>query len=181
MRDVLKHEYRKYHAANSRYLWRFLWLFLIVAAAGSVFLDQPIEHRGPVVYFVYAAFVLAVTGIMLFLFHRLLKAPTPAGQNLMDRIEGFRKVLAATYKRTRVIDKRPETDRPPSLEKYLPYAMALGIESEYVSMRMRNLDWYAGRPGGFSAHDFSSSLSTATSGMVRRPQSAKARRRGRES
>jgi uncharacterized membrane protein len=146
MKDALEHEYRNYHAANSTYVWRFLWLFLIAAAAGSAFLDQPIEHRGSAVYFVYAAFVLAVTGIMLFLFYRLLKAPTPAGRDLMGRIEGFRKVLTATYKRTRIIDKRPETDGPPSLEKYLPYAMALGIESDYVSMRMRNLDWSADRP-----------------------------------
>jgi hypothetical protein len=178
MKAVLKQEYQKYFITNSRYLWRFLWLSLIAALAGFLFLEQPFEHRGPVVYLVYGAFVLTVIGGLLFLFYHLLKTPTPTGRKLMDSIEGFSKFLTANYKRARFFDGRPETDGPPSLEKHLPYAMALGIDSEYVSLRMRNLAWYAGWSGGFSAHDLTSSLSLAAPGAVKRSRTAKRRSGG---
>ena len=76
----------------------------------------------------------------------------------MDRIEGFRKFLAMNYEKARPFGKRPETDAPPFLEKHLPYAIALDIDSEYVSIRAKGLEWYGGRPGSFSAYDFTSSL-----------------------
>jgi hypothetical protein len=77
---------------------------------------------------------------------------------MVSRIEGFRKFLAVNYEKARSFGERPETDAPPFLEKHLPYAIALGIDSEYVSIRAKSLEWYAGRPGGFSAYDFTSSL-----------------------
>ena len=65
----------------------------------------------------------------------------------------------------------------PFLEKHLPYAIALDIDSEHVSMRAKSLDWYRGKPGSFSAHDFTSSLKMKRPGVGKashlpRPRSA---------
>ena len=122
---------------------------------------------------VYSGFAFVVLCVMLTVFYRLLKAPTQAGSKLMGRIEGFGKFLAVNYAKTRGLRQRPETDAPPFLEKHLPYAIALGIDSEYVSIRAKSLEWYAGRPGGFSPYDFTSSL------RMKRPGAAKPLRQAR--
>jgi uncharacterized protein (TIGR04222 family) len=173
MKAVLKQAYRKYYAANSRHLWRFLWLSLIMAGAGLAFLQVPVRDQRPIIYTAYGAFVFTMLGLMLLVFHRLLKAPTTEGREVMDRIEGFKKILFANYKTARAFDKRPEMDGPPSLERHLPYAIALGIDSEYVSIRMQHLDWYAAKSQGFSARDLTSSVARAGAGPIKRSRSAK--------
>jgi hypothetical protein len=158
LKDMLEREYKKYFVTNSHYLWRMLALSILAAAGGLFFLDLPIRGRGSVPFLVYCGSAFIVLGIMLAVFYRLLKAPTPAGRKIMDRIEGFRKFLVVNYEEARPFGKRPETDAPPFLEKHLPYAIALDIDSEYVSIRAKGLEWYGGTPGSFSAHDFTSSL-----------------------
>jgi uncharacterized membrane protein YgcG len=63
-------------------------------------------------------------------FYTLLKRPTLAGRRLMDEIEGFK-----MYLRTAEGDeiRRLEAPKPtPELfERYLPYALALGVENEW--------------------------------------------------
>jgi hypothetical protein len=178
MRKILQKEYRKYLVTNSRYLWRMLLPSVLAAAGGVFFLDFPFHGRGPRLLMVYSGFVFLVLGVMLFVFYRLLKAPTPAGSKLMGKIEGFRKFLAANYEKPHAPRERPETDAPPFLEKHLPYAIALGIDSEYVSIRAKSLEWYAGRPGGFSAYDFTSSLNMKRPGAAKLVRPAKPRGAG---
>jgi len=158
LKDMLRQEYKKYFVTNSHYLWRMLALSVIAAAGGLFFLDLPIRGREPVPLIVYSGFSFIVMCIMLIVFYRLLKTPTEVGSKMMGRIEGFRKFLAVNYEKARAFGERPETDAPPFLEKHLSYAIALGIDSEYVSIRAKSLEWYSGRPGGFSVHDFKSSL-----------------------
>jgi len=135
-----------------------LALSVVAAAGGLFFLDLPFHGRESWPLIVYSGFAFILLCITLAVYYHLLKAPTEAGSKIMNRIEGFRKFLAVNYEKARSFSERPETDAPPFLEKHLSYAIALGIESEYVSIRAKNFEWYAGRPGGFSPYDFTSSL-----------------------
>ncbi len=68
--------------------------------------------------------------IVLKIFSYLLKAYSPEGRQLVDKIEGFRMFL------TTADEKRFDTLSPPKkslelYEKYLPYAIALGCEIEW--------------------------------------------------
>jgi hypothetical protein len=173
---MLQRECKKYVVTNSHYLWRMLALSVMAAAGGLFFLDLPIRGRGSGSLIVYSGSAFIVLGILLGVFYRLLKAPTQAGRKIMDRIEGFRKFLAVNYEEARPFGKRPETDAPPFLEKHLPYAIALDIDSEYVSIRAKSLEWYGGRPGSFSPYDFTSSLKMKRPGFGK--QSRLIKRRG---
>ena len=64
-------------------------------------------------------------------FYHLLKQPTVAGRELMDRIEGFRMYMGtAEWDLHSAAHGPPET--PELFEKYLPYAVALGVESVWA-------------------------------------------------
>ncbi|MFA7000431.1 MAG: DUF2207 domain-containing protein [Candidatus Paceibacterota bacterium] len=74
---------------------------------------------------------LYVAGILLcVIFHHLLKRPTPEGQKLRDRIRGFKKYLSVAEAERLGLENPPE--RTPELfEKFLPHALALGVEQEW--------------------------------------------------
>jgi len=82
---------------------------------------------------VTSAFVLLILIVMVlvnYLFHHLLKAPTHTGRALMDKIDGFRMFLSAVEEdRLRVLT--PITRTSELFEKYLPYALALGVEHSW--------------------------------------------------
>jgi len=178
LRDMLQREYKKYVVTNSHYLWRMLALSVMAAAGGLFLLDLPIGGRGAGPLLVYCGSASIALGILLGVFYRLLKAPTPAGRKIMDRIEGFRKFLVVNYEQARPFGKRRETDAPPFLEKHLAYAIALDIDSEYVSIRAKNLEWYGGGPGSFSAYDFTSSLKMKKPGVGKQSRLIKPRGAG---
>ncbi len=75
--------------------------------------------------------ILYVAGITLcILFQHLLKRPTPEGQRLRDRIQGFKKYLSVAEAERLGLENPPE--RTPELfEKFLPYALALGVEQAW--------------------------------------------------
>ncbi|HVB87129.1 MAG TPA: DUF2207 domain-containing protein [Candidatus Dormibacteraeota bacterium] len=64
-------------------------------------------------------------------FHYLLKAPTRAGQAVLDKIDGFKMFLGAVegdpIRRAMAPEKTPEV-----FEKFLPYAIALGVEKAWA-------------------------------------------------
>jgi uncharacterized membrane protein YgcG len=70
--------------------------------------------------------LIALIGTNL-LFQHLLKAPTPAGRDLLDRIEGFRMFLR-TVEGDRLNQLMPPEKTPELFDKYLPYAVALDCE-----------------------------------------------------
>jgi uncharacterized membrane protein YgcG len=87
-------------------------------------------------FLAFATSILMVPLVLLlaavnYLFWRWIKQPTGPGQRMMDQIEGFRRFLAAVEgDRLRVLTA---PDRTPQLfEKYLPYALALGVENEWA-------------------------------------------------
>lgn len=74
--------------------------------------------------------VLAALGVSNFVFHELLKAPTSAGRQLLDQIDGFREFIGATEDVER---KYPLERSPATFEKFLPYAMAMDLEEVWTA------------------------------------------------
>lgn len=74
---------------------------------------------------------LCLAGIVLCAaFQHLLKRPTPKGQHLRDHIRGFKKYLSVAEAERLGLENPPE--RTPELfEKFLPYALALGVEQAW--------------------------------------------------
>ena len=65
------------------------------------------------------------------LFHHLLKAPTRAGRQLMDRVDGFKMFLSAVDGQ-RMNTMMPVGQTPELFERFLPYALALGVEQAWA-------------------------------------------------
>lgn len=64
------------------------------------------------------------------LFFWLLEAPTLAGRRIMDEIQGFRLYLSVAEK-DRLNFHNPPERTPELFERYLPHAVALGVEQEW--------------------------------------------------
>ena len=116
----------------------------------------------------------------MILFSNLMKAPTREGQDLRDRVDGFRMFLdTAEKERWEVLN--PPQMTPQLFEKYLPYALALGVDhtwSETFEREMRiqypnengysyHPNWYSGRSfSGIGAGSLTRSLSTAMTSAI---------------
>lgn len=93
------------------------------------------------------------------LFFELMKAPTRAGRKLMDEIEGFREYLSVAEQDDLAMRHPPEKTAE-LFERYLPYAVALGVENRWAEQFVSVLAhaaaaghqtvWYTG------SYDFSS-------------------------
>lgn len=76
-----------------------------------------------------------------------MSAPTKEGRGVLDRIAGFRQYLSIAESERLDRMTQPE-DTPEIFEKYLPYAIALGVENRWAD-RFRNvLAAAAAAPGG---------------------------------
>ncbi len=117
--------------------------------------------------------------VTLPVFYYLLKAPTYAGRRVMDQIEGFRMFLCVSEQERLNLLHPP--DRTPELwERYLPYAVALGVENQWADQFASILNnaaepgrgysptWYAGgyAAGGFYAGTFASSIGSSITSAV---------------
>ena len=129
-----------------------------------------------------SAIIAAAIGINV-LFHHLLKAPTLAGRALMDRVEGFKAFLKAVDA-DRLQTMVPPEKTPQLFERFLPYALALGVEhawSEQFSQVLARAaaagagssgasyspSWYSGTGfGAFSPSGFTSSFSSSFSSAI---------------
>jgi len=61
-----------------------------------------------------------------------MSAPTAEGRQVLDRIAGFKQYLSVT-ERERLDRLHPPDDTPEIFEKYLPYAIALGVENRWAA------------------------------------------------
>ena len=118
------------------------------------------------------------------LFYRLLKAPTRAGRRLLDQIAGFRDYLQVA-ERDEMNFRNPPDKTPELFERYLPYALALGVEQPWAErfagllQRLENQGevyrpgWYHGsRWSGQGIGDFSRSLGSSLGAAVASSASA---------
>ncbi len=129
------------------------------------------------------AAVIMVSAIFLnVLFHHLLKARTLAGRALTDRVEGFKMFLKAVDA-DRLQTMAPPPDKTPELfERFLPYALALGVEQAWANQFSSVLaqaaavggstsgyspSWYSGfTTVTFSAASFTTSFGSSFSGAI---------------
>jgi uncharacterized membrane protein YgcG len=115
-------------------------------------------------------------------FHHLLKRPTPEGQKLRDQILGFKKYLSVAEADRLGLENPPE--RTPQLfEKFLPYALALGVEQAWSEQFADVLATASSDPGAGNsamplvlplavASSFTSSFSSAISSASTAPGSS---------
>lgn len=122
------------------------------------------------------ALIAVLIGVNL-LFLEVLKAPTLLGRRVLDAIEGFKLYLSVAEQDR--LDWAHEPERTPELfEKFLPYAIALDVETRWGEKFADVLEkaaaagtyqprWYAGRhftPGRFG--NFPAALGSALVGAV---------------
>jgi uncharacterized membrane protein YgcG len=77
------------------------------------------------------AIFLLCTAALHILFVYLLKAPTQAGRQLLDQVEGFKTFLGAVDA-DRLNRAAPPDQTPQTFEKFLPYALALDLEQQWA-------------------------------------------------
>ena len=168
LRKALKREYLgKLFNLNGAWL---LPAFL-ASVAGAVL--AMLLYAGPVVWIAYALLSLAVHVAFLF----LMRAPTRAGRQVMDEIEGFRMYLG-TAERERLDQMRSPQMTPEVFEVFLPYAFALGVENDWCNRFAREMPreareagyqpaWYSGKLHGLGAvHHLGSGFSGSFSGAI---------------
>jgi len=126
-------------------------------------------------------FVIAgiLSAAILLFFGRIMPARTEAGARALEAVLGFEEFLTRVEKEHyERIAKRPEL-----FERYLPFAMALGVEKKWAKafegIYTTPPTWYVGSPGGFAsfnASQFSSRLADfsgkAGSTMASSPRSS---------
>ena len=153
---------------------RFFSLLLAVIGVVLValaFLTPLTEDRLPALVLVFAIVLGAVNA----LFVHLMRAPTVLGRQMMDAIEGFKMYLTVAEAERMNMAGAPDVTAE-IFEKYLPYAIGLGVEKPWSNAFEAHLakttppgEHRAGyRPGwhrGYSDWD-SDGLRTATAGLV---------------
>lgn len=169
-------------------IWRQVlsgkWLMVVPALFISAFSVPFVggEFFGLYVLFtqgspVMAALLLLLVGVN-FAFYRLLQAPTLAGRRLLDEIAGFRMYLAVAEKDELRVRRGP--DRTLQLfEKYLPYALALGVENAWAEQFSDILEkaratggadavprWYSGSSWDAPGTGFAGALAGGLSGAI---------------
>lgn len=89
-----------------------------------------------------------------------ISAPTPEGRRVLDHIAGFKQYLSIT-ERERLDRMTPPADTPELFEKYLPYAIALGVENHWAkrfsgvlaaasAQGRQGFGWYSGSSSPWS-------------------------------
>jgi uncharacterized membrane protein len=128
-------------AGGALMLTLFALPFFAGEAFGLFFLGS-VTSVGSVVILLLLVVVNAV-------FYHLLKAFTFAGRRFMDRVEGFREFLSRVeQERFKVL--YPDGKTPGLFERFLPYALALGVEQAWASQFAEALQRPAGGNSGYT-------------------------------
>ena len=103
--------------------------------------------------------LVVLFGILHWLFYHLLKRPTKLGRKILDGIEGF-KLYLGTAEGDELRVMSPINMTPEYFEKFLPYALALGVEQEWSEKFASVLQSASqGVDGGYQPHWYRSSSS----------------------
>ncbi len=150
----------------------FMTIFALPFVAGELVGLTLLAKATSVAVMLVAVLVLLVN----FVFSGLMKAPTLKGRKLMDHLEGFKMYLSVAEKE-RLNALNPPEQTVALFEKFLPYALALGVEQKWAEKFSGVLAkaaqegyaprWYSGtawHPSRLNA--FSSSLGSAFSQAI---------------
>jgi uncharacterized membrane protein YgcG len=122
-------------------------------------------------------FSVAVSGGIVLLFSRFMPVKTLKGVKALEKIRGFEEFLMRAEK-----DRLERMNDPRLFEKYLPYAIALGVTEHWAKafegIYQEPPRWYTSEsgvapfhPSAFH-HSLDSALSTMSSAMVAAPRSS---------
>jgi len=139
-------------------VWLTFWTLGVFSLGKKVWLawrsvDSPLDAMGAVFITLFAAPFICAEVVVVWmvgsqvsvtipvillsaiainvLFHHLLKAPTRAGRRLLDELEGFRQFLDVA-EREEMNFRNPPEKTPELFERFLPYALALGVEQHWM-------------------------------------------------
>jgi len=177
-KSLKRNYYNVYFLNNSQWL--------VPSFLGSVLMFVAIIVANLFTPFVLVVFIVILVVQALFLY--LMKTPTKRGRALMDKLAGFELYLTVAEKDDLDIAHPPDLT-PDLFERYLPFAIALGVENEWAEQFaavLSSLDaaeraaysphWYHGdfnphRVGHF-VDDVGSSFSTAIAASATPPGSS---------
>jgi uncharacterized membrane protein YgcG len=123
--------------------------------------------------FIYIAIITSFVAINLKI-PNILKHYTEKGQTLVDQVDGFKMFLNATEKERLQMTTAPD-HTPDLFERYLPYAIAFGIEKNWSNQFANIFDqetyqpsWYQGRSFGTGviSDNFSNSMTTSLTSAI---------------
>ena len=167
-KDSLASDYKQHYFKFNGLLNIPAILVLIVTAALSL-------SQGPSVFSILAIVMMAVTTIV---FATIMRRPTLRGRKLLDEIIGFQDYLEIAEKHEMELRNPPEKT-PQLFEKYLPFALALGVDqrwSEKFAEILRNAQmgdgspyqptWYGGSWDRFNVSSTTSALSHSLNSAV---------------
>jgi hypothetical protein len=152
-----------YHARPDRVRARWtgggIFAGVLIGTLGGAVAGQLLMTPVP---FIVAGVVVA---LILLAFGSVMPARTETGARMLEQVLGFEEFLRRVESEQ---FKRVILDKPELFDRYLPYAMAFGVEKNWArafeGIYTQSPTWYVGSGGGgFSASRFSSSLSAMSS------------------
>ena len=156
----LKDDYREKYFQTNGYLNIPGILIVLSATAFSLLAGVSI---------LVIATIVAMFGVMVF-FAIIMKRPTLRGRELLDAIKGFEDYLDIAEKDELNLRNPPEKT-PELFEKYLPYALALGVDQRWAERfaallaSIRDPDGNAYHPAWYNGSWSTSNLSSTTNNL----------------
>lgn len=150
----------------------FMTLFMLPFMAAEVGVGYWLLQMVPT-HLPLAAVAIGVTNVA---FYHLLERPTLRGRGVLDELEGFRSFIAAADQDR--LDRLTPPERTPELfERFLPHAIALGLENRWAEQFTGSLTpatatgngalaWYHGGAASFDASSFATSLGSNLSSTL---------------
>lgn len=152
--------------------------FSTLAIAGAVISSVFVSYGfGAAVQTVLIVILIAALVLINIIFGWLLRAYTLEGRKLVDEIEGFKLFLSVTEK-DRLAFHNPPEQTPELFEKFLPFALALGVEhkwaeqfsSVFAKLKTQGVNyaplWFYGSMTHFNASTFASDIGNSFTGVV---------------
>jgi uncharacterized membrane protein YgcG len=160
-------QYRNKKSSGSLIIFLIMAILCTVVFSVSYFIIILFSDEWPICFLVV---LFAATNL---LFKYLMKQPTQIGGDLISKIKGFELFLRAT-EQDQINFRNPPDKTPELFEKYLPYALALGLEQAWsmqfvqVFAQMQySPTWYRGYGyTTFVASDFSQSIGGSLSTAI---------------
>ena len=121
-------------------LWKFYLLYLLVIVLFAMEIDKIYELSGYDNISIFFATIVTslIMGIVVGVFAIVMVKPKQEGKKLLGQIEGFRAYLSGSDGNdTKLIDVSEVT--VDLFERFLPYAIALGVEQAWAERFERNL------------------------------------------
>jgi uncharacterized membrane protein YgcG len=153
-------------------------IFAVIVVIASIFATiKFLTERPSLKIGIFCAVVLALLVITHLVFRSIMTAYTPKGRQIVDHLLGFKMYLQQAEQRFYNQLTPPEKTLD-LFEKYLPFAIALGVENEWaekfdtiIATAMAagyqpSYYNFAGHSGGFNVSDFSRGISSGLSSTI---------------